>query len=126
MVFRAIAIARNDSRADFFRPEPIATLGVDAVSLGAYRNGQSLARLAMWAARGDHPSFPDLMLLEPGSLAWEVAHNGAPARMQCLRTSACLRPHSRIMRALVRRDEAGFIGLAAAAGITKLLTSPVC
>jgi hypothetical protein len=32
LALRAIAIAQNDSRADFFRPEPIAILDVDASS----------------------------------------------------------------------------------------------
>jgi hypothetical protein len=37
--FRAIAIARNDSRADFFRSEPMAIFDVDAgsdVNQGAF------------------------------------------------------------------------------------------
>src|ERR1700730_6819239 len=35
------------------------------------------------------------------------AYNGAPARMQCLRTSACLRQHYRIMRASRRPRRSG-------------------
>ena len=72
----------------------IGTLfGVDAVGLGAYHDGESLARLAMWAAHEQHhPSFPDLMLVEPGSLAWKVALNSARrARMTGLRLTT--RPH---------------------------------
>jgi PAS domain S-box-containing protein len=79
----ATMVAQGAPGEEFFAAVAgeISTLfGVDAVGLGAYHDGKSLARLAKWPAHGEHPSVPDLTLLAPGSLAWEVARNRVPAR----------------------------------------------
>lgn len=43
-------------------------LGVDAVGLGRVQEGKTLSALAMWAADGDHPPYPESIPIEPGTM----------------------------------------------------------